>query len=563
MRGKISKIITATIVAFSGAVAPCAQLLTPVEAKSCPELQIIFARGSGADYTNDKNYNEFRTTLETKLLTTGIDYEFINLEYPAIGVGVENLDVTLGAFFGGGDAYEFGESVKAGVKKLRQTVNSSECPETKYVLGGYSQGAMVVSKALGNLNAERVIFAATFGDPKLYLPEGAGIIPAACRGENLSDYRMYVPDCQAYTGLLGAYVPYEPESYVGKVGTWCNKADIFCSSHFNISDHVSYVEENLYEDAARVMFNKITDQFGVENTISSPHDTAILIDTTGSMSSMIKKYQDEAIRVMEKTLAAGGRVALYSYRDVAEQKRPIEHCNFESCTAETFKSELYGLRTTGGGDAKESLLSGAFYTMQSLEWKRGATKSLVVLTDNGFHSPDLDGITVMDVINLSRSIDPVALYVIGDPVFSSYYDEITGETGGRFISIGGDLSGLTDEIMERVDPLPQVETNEMPTVVPEVRISGVDNNAGEVKVIFESDAEKFIVVLNDYIIGMTSEKEITISEIQTGENTVQIVPIAGERRGNGAEVTFSSSIGGRGGVIDNYDALLVPNTGGR
>ena len=87
-------------------------------------------------------------------------------------------------------------------------VNSASCPGTKYVVGGYSQGAMVVSKALGSLNADRIIYAATFGDPKIYLPEGKGILPAACRGENLSDYRMYVPDCQAYKGLLGAYVPY-------------------------------------------------------------------------------------------------------------------------------------------------------------------------------------------------------------------------------------------------------------------------------------------------------------------------------------------------------------------
>ena len=94
-------------------------------------------------------------------------------------------------------------------------------------------------------------YAATFGDPKIYLPEGEGIIPAACKNENLSDYRMYVPDCQAYKGMLGAVEPYRPEALAGKVGTWCNRYDILCSSYFSIKSHTSYAEDGLYEDASR------------------------------------------------------------------------------------------------------------------------------------------------------------------------------------------------------------------------------------------------------------------------------------------------------------------------
>ena len=216
-----------------------------VQAESCPDLRIVFARGSGGERWTDQNYLAFKEALQTKLVGTNLSYEFIDLDYPAVGVGLDNLGVTLGAFFGAGEAYEFGNSVNAGVKNLDKMVNSVTCSNTKYVLGGYSQGAMVVSKALGSLKADRLIYAATFGDPKLYLPEGRGLIPAACRGGNLSDYRMYVPDCQAYKGLLGANVPYEPETLVGKVGTWCNKRDIFCSSHLSISDHTAYVGEDL------------------------------------------------------------------------------------------------------------------------------------------------------------------------------------------------------------------------------------------------------------------------------------------------------------------------------
>ena len=213
-----------------------------VKAKGCPDLRVVFARGSGGERWNDKNYLEFKSTIEEKLKTVNLKYAFIDLDYPAVGVGLDNLDVAIGALFGAGEAYEFGESVNTGVNNLSTMINGGACPETKYVIGGYSQGAMVVSKALNRLNPNRVIYAATFGDPKIYLPEGAGIIPAACKGENLSDYRMYVPDCQAYKGLLGAYIPYEPENYTSKLGTWCNKMDIFCSSHFNIEGLLSEAE---------------------------------------------------------------------------------------------------------------------------------------------------------------------------------------------------------------------------------------------------------------------------------------------------------------------------------
>lgn len=138
-----------------------------VQAEGCPDLRVVFARGSGGELNTDQNYLEFKATIEKKLRTTALNYEFIDLDYPAVGVGIDNLGVTLGAFFGAGEAYEFGDSVKSGVKKLDRMINGSSCPNTKYVLGGYSQGAMVVSRALGSLNADRIIYAATFGDPKI------------------------------------------------------------------------------------------------------------------------------------------------------------------------------------------------------------------------------------------------------------------------------------------------------------------------------------------------------------------------------------------------------------
>ncbi|MBR3230550.1 cutinase family protein [Candidatus Saccharibacteria bacterium] len=549
-----------------------------VSAKGCPDVKVIFARGSGGELNVDQNYLAFKDTLEKKLKTTDLDYEFVDLDYPAISMGIDNLGATLRAFFGAGEAYEFGDSVNDGVSKLKKLVNGSACPGTKYVLGGYSQGAMVVSKALKNLMADRIIFAATFGDPKIYLPEGEGKIPDACSGKNLSDYRMYVPDCHAYKGLLGAYIPYEPAALVDKLGTWCNKKDIFCSSHINLNDHVSYVSDDLYEDASRVIFDKITQTFGLENQISSPHDTAIVIDSTGSMASLIEKYKGEALRLAKETLESGGRVALYDYRDLDDPYTPVKRCDFTTCTLETFASGLEEIQANGGGDSLESMLSASFHVMKELSWQKGATKSLVVLTDDGFLSPDRDGITYAEVVKLSKTIDPVNFYVITSPDNAHIYQELAEDTGGMVVTETDNLSLLTDYILERYDSLPRVEEDDLLVDAPFIVIDEVvEKTAAEVEIAFSSDGEEVLVILNDQILGATKDRRITIGQLDRSlENHISLVPLSQTTRGEGTEIvlgtaadttgietgaTMGTSMSTSTSAAGSKELIKAPNTG--
>ena len=524
-----------------------------VNAESCPDLKVVFARGSGGELNRDQNYLAFKTAVEEKLKATLLKYEFIDLDYPAVGVGLDNLKVTLGAYIGAGETYEFGESVKSGVKKLDNIVNDSACPDTKYVLGGYSQGAMVISKTLPSLNADRIIYVATFGDPKLYLPEGEGLIPSACSGKNLSDYRMYVPDCHAYKGLLGAYIPYEPEAYLGKLGTWCNKNDIFCSSHFNINDHVSYVSDNLYEDASRVIMDKVARYFKIENHYYSPHDTAIVIDSTGSMASLIDKYKAEAFRLAKETLDSGGRVALYDYRDLDDPYQPVERCNFETCTIESFTKGLEEITVDGGGDDEESLLSAAFHVMQKLNWRRGATKSLVVLTDAGFLSPDRDGISYAEAVRLSKTIDPVNFYIITEPGNEEQYQKLANDTDGMVVTDSERFSLLTDYITSRYDSLPRVEEDDNLIDSPTLSVKSVEAEGGDATISFTTNAKNTVVILDDAILGTTTKNTITLNAMTPHEDHIlTLVPLNDNLRGEGVSV-----------AITLRPAIKAPNTGRR
>lgn len=515
-----------------------------VSAASCPDVKLIFARGSGEAQNLGKNFLALNAALGAKMQKTDLSYQSEDLVYPATAVGFRNFDsvlVSLGALISGGEAYEFGRSVKVGVEQLVSEVNSPQCPNTKYVLAGYSQGAMLLDKALRQIDPGRVLYAATFGDPKLYLPEGWGVFPDACEGRNLSDYRAYVPECHAYQGILGGYNPYRAETYIGKIGTWCNAHDVMCTSYLNFENHRSYTSAGLYEDASRVMFNKIANHFALASKVSSPHDTVILIDSTGSMRGKIAEYKKEAIRLAQETLDSGGRVALFDYRDLNDPYQPVQHCGFENCDIATFTRALDSIRVGGGGDDNESLLSAALSAMHSLKWQYGATKSLIVLTDAGFHLPDRDGATLDQVVAVSKSIDPVNFYIITDEKIAPLYQELAERTDGKVITNLGEAQLLTDYIMERYDSLPPVEESSEPLNLPTLSIEAVEPlGAHSARVKYLTDASMAMVFLNDAYLGITNQIELTISDLDPEfDNVLILVPLSDELRGSPVAVSLS------------------------
>lgn len=537
-----------------------------VNAISCPDLKIIFARGSGEKRWVDQNYLTFKQELEQKLKLVDLKYEFEDLDYPAINVA--NPWTLLSAYISGGESYEFGESVDTGINNLISAVNNPSCPNAKFVVAGYSQGAMVVSKAVQSLNPDKIIYAATFGDPKIYLPEGEGLVPAACKGKNLSNYRIYVPDCKAYEGILGAFRPYQPEALINKMGTWCNKMDILCSSHYSLSSHLSYISDGLYADASKFIFAKICEAFGLNNKYVSLHDTAILIDSTGSMGDLIDDYKTEALRLAEKTFAASGRVALYDYRDLDDPYEVTEHCNFETCTLARIKEELDKIEVDGGGDTDESLLSASFNMMKKLSWKYGSTKSVVVLTDAFYHNPDIDGVGFDDVVALSKKIDPVNFYVIAPEDVISEYEELAVATGGGVASTISDLSLLTDTIIARYDSLPRVEDFDVSDeILPSVsKVSWGQVSDSEVLVRFSSSSGRAMIILNDAILGISEDDSIIISGLDfTRGNMVSLVPISENTRGVGIQIKLENEGFGNLEFINSENITIpkVPNAGKR
>lgn len=466
-------------------------VISKINFNDCKDIQVIFADGSGAKIDGtDNNYLDFKDAISGVLDRTNLTYSFYELgsedvdgnSYPAVPIGTASLSdffTTLGAYFSAARGYSYGASYEEGHRELFGYIEekSLRCRDTRFILGGFSQGAGVISMTLPSFGIDsiegyddHIIYVATFGDAKLYLPEGWGLWPAACRGEGLSDYRMYVPDCDVYQGILGAQKPYVPNSMNGEVGAWCNHYDMICTSRINwfnfdegATPHGSYGNsmnaDRLYYDAAEVIYQKVLEEFNLIEPEPEPektyHNLAILIDTSGSMAGLIDDYKNEAMRLAKKVFDGGGKVALYEYRDYQHDGyEPKQHCNFETCSLEKIETTLNSVLTEGGGDDPESLLSTAMKAMNELEWEQGAVKSIVALTDAGYHDKEwINGekLEFRDVILQSLKIDPVNFYTITPESIMPKYASLTSETGGKSFSSTGELEFSTDYIFDRPD----------------------------------------------------------------------------------------------------------------
>lgn len=272
------------------------------EVNDCRDLEFIFARGSGATRYETEEWREFQSSMEKVAKKYGLSYRIDDLNYPA--VTVTNLVNLVGAYVSAGTSYNFGNSVKAGVSRLINEYRKimASCPETRFVLGGYSQGAMVVGKAVKRMKAENVIYIGLFGDPELSLPEGEGIIPQACISGARSKYRVFAPNCFTASGVFGQRDPYEYGDLMGKYGLWCNAHDYVCGSTWRMTDmsgHTQYAKLHEIAWMAQKVDGRLSKQF-------SPVGRSVAKRTNGDGEDLsgvpnLMEYGLEAQAILDKT----------------------------------------------------------------------------------------------------------------------------------------------------------------------------------------------------------------------------------------------------------------------
>lgn len=451
--------------------------------RDCANVETVFARGSGQILGEDQ-VTRFQSQIDDRIndtLTTNhyeLGTQLVNgYQYAAVPVGVETWQARLnsaGAAASGGGALWYGTSVDNGVEEMASYLNarSAKCPSSYFVMGGFSQGAQVAGEAynlkLSDDVKKHVVYQALFGDPRLWLPEGDGLVPPACLGlPQRSEWRFDVPDCGVGRGSLGARVPYLPAGFTSSTGLSCATHDFVCGSSpypWDTAGHGTYDDPGHSIDRAAVEIAKrlkpLFPAGTVDDTVTLPGagtsglDVVFLIDTTGSMYGRIEATKAFAADMADTIKANRGRVALVEYKDAGDSVTAQILSGFQEDTTE-FSTKLSTLSADGGGDRPEAALHALMTAFNGLTWRDGATKAAVVLTDADYHDPDLvDGSTLASVAKRALEIDPVNVYPVVPSYFSSFYTALAQATTGQVIVDGGDTKAALTTALTRLQERP-------------------------------------------------------------------------------------------------------------
>lgn len=188
------------------------------QADTCPAVQVVFARGTGEPDGTGRVGEAFVDALRP--LVKGKSVAVYAVNYPATRDFLRAAD-------GANDASLFVQNT------------ATTCPDTKIVLGGYSQGAAVVD-------------AITVADqPTLGFTQP---MPA-----NIADHVAAVavfgnPSIRLLGGPLTALSPL----YGYKTIDLCNGADPVCSNGNDVAAHSLYGETGLTTQAAQFVADRIT-----------------------------------------------------------------------------------------------------------------------------------------------------------------------------------------------------------------------------------------------------------------------------------------------------------------
>ncbi|MCG7597578.1 cutinase family protein [Mycobacterium sp. PSTR-4-N] len=202
-------------------------------AESCSDVAVVFARGTAEPAGLGRVGQAFVDDLRAELGGRSVTAAPVN--YPA--------------------SYDFLQSAPAGANDASAQIQATaaRCPDTRIVVGGYSQGAAVVDLIAGDP-------AATFGFGRP--------MPAT-----VADHVAAVAVFGNPAGHIGRSLTTSSPLYGAKTIDLCNGADPVCSAGDDRAAHSNYVQAGLVSQAADFAAGRV----------KAPAPAGVLVDTAGTV----------------------------------------------------------------------------------------------------------------------------------------------------------------------------------------------------------------------------------------------------------------------------------------
>lgn len=383
------------------------------------------------------------------------------VKYPA--VNVKSLD-GVGAALHIGFLGKYTDSVREGTKDAEGWIRArhARCPDTRFILSGYSQGAQAMGDLLQRSDAGKwVVAAAFFGDPYF-------------NADSWSARGSFDP---AAYGAFGPRKEWSPALH-GRVVSYCHFHDLICNISNRHGDdyvrnpaNVSFVAHGTpaYQlttnggqgdagfaarDVARAL-----DFIPLPIPYSGPLDIAFVIDSTGSMADEIDQVKDNVSALVQQiaTIDPDYRLALVDYKDTPDEDSAYQSrldVDF-STDIPLFERQLNALEADGGGDEAESVYSGLM-TALNLKWRPGSKKIVVQIGDAPAKDPEpVTGLTLRAIQLKALAVDPATIDTIqsGDEAGTrASFAGVASATGGEFVQLPNseDLTGLVPAIANNI-----------------------------------------------------------------------------------------------------------------
>lgn len=451
----------------------CSVLLTcskPARADGpCTDVEVVGLRGSSEEYLSSQHgmgslLGPVADTIATDL-SGAVTFSAYGLPYPASEASAST--VLDGDYF---------DSKDAGSEMLHEYLleRAVQCPATKFVVMGYSQGAHAAGDQLareGKFITDRIAAFVMFGDPR-FNPEAS--------------YALGTFDSRDH-GLAGPRSTSDFATWGSRVYSFCHQNDMICQGLGFGHGTDAHSQAGYVSDYADLVAGLVRHRLGLPQLPRVPLDLAFVVDSTGSMWSSIDGVREAASSIVDKLEEKGGdyRIGLVDYKDTDQGDPYAARVDVDlGASGSAFRDALNALEVDGGGDYPEAVFSGLMKAFTGLSWRAPTRKAVILMGDAPGKDPEpITGYTLASVLAAAHALVPAG--PAGQPGATDAMDSAgSGDVAVYPLAVGFGPLETFEPLAEGTDGQLFVASN--PSTVSEEVLNAVDTAAGPVELTLSS-----------------------------------------------------------------------------